>query len=178
MNQAEFTSFLTQACSLLASYSVNGLRSTLFSRIGAILVSYYAAGQSVYSELRNFCIWVKNHTGMGAFYRSRHELVFVFKCGRSAHRNNILLRQVRARSHQRMELPEPSHPQRRGQPACVASHREARAADRRRHPRLHRRGDIVLDAFLGSGTTVIAAERVGRRCYGLELDPIYTSTGS
>jgi DNA modification methylase len=38
------------------------------------------------------------------------------------------------------------------------------------------RGDIVLDAFLGSGTTLIAAERTGRRCYGLELDPVYVDT--
>ena len=98
MDQAQFTAFLTQACSLLARHSADGSLHFLFMdwrHIGELL----AACRSVYAELKNVCVWVKNHTGMGALYRSRHELIFVFKYGRAPHRNNVLLGKVRARSH-------------------------------------------------------------------------------
>ena len=90
MDEAQFIAFLTQACSLLARYSVDGALHYIFidwRHIGELL----AAGRGVYTELKNVCAWVKNHTGMGGFYRSRHELVFVFKYGRAPHRNNVQL---------------------------------------------------------------------------------------
>jgi len=58
----------------------------------------------------------------------------------------------------------------------LSTHPKTRRVDRRCHQGLHGRGDLVLDPFLGSGTAVIAAERSGRRCYGLELDPLYVDT--
>ena len=175
MDQEQFTSFLTQACTLLASYSVNGSLHFIFTdwrHIGELL----AAGQSVYTELKNVCIWVKNHTGMGAFYRSRHELVFVFKCGRSAHRNNILLGKYRRDRTNVWSYPSPRTPSEEGN--LLVLHPTVKPVRLVADAILDctGRGDIVLDAFLGSGTTVIAAERVGRRCYGLELDPIYVDT--
>jgi ParB-like nuclease domain/DNA methylase len=90
MDQAEYTAFLTKICSLLAGYSVDGSLHFVFidwRHLGELL----AAGRQVYTELKNLCVWVKNHTGMGGFYRSRHELIFVFKAGRAAHRQNIQL---------------------------------------------------------------------------------------
>jgi len=47
--------------------------------------------RTVYAELKNLCVWVKDNGGMGSLYRSQHELVFVFKNGRDAHRNNVQL---------------------------------------------------------------------------------------
>jgi DNA modification methylase len=121
-------------------------------------------------------VWVKDNAGQGSLYRSQHELVFVFKSGKGAHRNNIQLGQF---GRYRTNV---WHYQR------VNS--LARTTDEGNLSELHptikpvelvadaildctARGGVVLDAFLGSGTTVIAAERTGRVCYGIELDPRY-----
>jgi hypothetical protein len=79
MDEAQFIAFLTQACSLLARHSDEGALHYIFidwRHIGELL----AAGRTVYAELKNVCVWTKNHTGMGGFYRSRHELVFGMCC--------------------------------------------------------------------------------------------------
>src|SRR6266851_2498750 len=132
-----------------------------------------AAGKTVYTELKNMCVWVKNHTGMGAFYRSRHELVFVFKHGRAPHRNNILLgRYGRDRTNVWL-YPSPRTPTEEGN--LLALHPTIKPVGLVADAILDcsARADIVLDGFLGSGTTLIAAEREGRRCYGIELDTGY-----
>src|SRR5262249_11928013 len=138
-----------------------------------------AAGRDAYDELKNLCVWVKDNGGMGSLYRSQHELVLVFKSRRNEHRNNVQLGQFgRNRTN---VWPYP----------CANSF-SGWGGEATRLPPLptvkpvamvadaildcSARGDIVLDAFLGSGTTVIAAERTGRRCYGLELDPGYVDT--
>lgn len=100
------------------------------------------------------CVWSKNHTGMGGFYRSRHELVFVFKHGRAPHRNNIQLGKYGRHRTNVWVYPSPRTPTDEGNLLSL-------------HP------TVKPVTFLGSGTTVIAAERTGRRCYGLELDPVY-----
>ena len=175
MDQAQFTAFLAQACALLARSSFDGALHYLFidwRHIGELL----AAAQGVYSELKNVCVWIKNHTGMGAFYRSRHEFVFVFKHGRAAHRNNIQLGKYgRDRTNVWM-YPSPRTPSEEGN--LLALHPTVKPVRLVADAILDctARGDIVLDGFLGSGTTVIAAERTGRRCYGLELDPLYVDT--
>ena len=90
MSVAQFTTFLTQIFSLVARYSVDGALHFIcmdWRHLSEVLT----AGAQAYSELKNLCVWVKNHTGMGAFYRSRHELILVYKHGRASHRNNILL---------------------------------------------------------------------------------------
>jgi DNA modification methylase len=172
MNQAQFTTFLTQACALLARYSTDGSLHYIFMdwRHVAELIS---AGLSVYSELKNICVWVKNHTGMGAFYRSRHEMVLIFKFGHSSHRNNILLGKYGRDRTNVWSYPSPRTPSDEGnllslhptiKPVRLVADAILDSTDR---------GEIVLDGFLGSGTSVIAAERVGRRCFGLEIDPLY-----
>ena len=175
MGEAQFTAFLTQACTLFARHSVDGALQFIFMdwrHLGELL----AADRSVYTELKNVCAWIKNHTGMGAFYRSRHELVFVFKHGRAPHRNNVQLgRFGRDRTN---VWPYPSPRTLSDEGNLLALHPTVKpvrlVADAILDCTV--RGDIVLDGFLGSGTSVIAAERTGRRCFGLELDPIYVDT--
>jgi DNA modification methylase len=135
-----------------------------------------AGARSVYSELKNVCVWVKNSAGMGSFYRSQHELVFVFKKGTKKHRNNIQLGRFGRDRTNVWRYPSASAFSRSGDEGNLLSI----------HPTVKpvnlvadaiadcsRRGDVVLDPFLGSGTTVIAAERTGRLCYGIEFEPAY-----
>jgi DNA modification methylase len=178
MDEAQFVAFLTRTCALLARYSVNGSLHFVFMD-WRHLAELLAAGREVYTSLLNLCVWVKNNGGMGSFYRSQHELVLVFKHGRAPHRNNVQLGQFGRNRTNVWNYP------------CANSF--ARTSDEGNLLLLHptvkpvalvadaimdgsARGDIVLDGFLGSGTTVIAAERTGRRCYGLELDPVYLDT--
>jgi DNA modification methylase len=127
-------------------------------------------------SIRTFAIGASSHTGMGAFYRSRHEFIFVFKYGRAKHRNNIMLGKYgRDRTNVWM-YPSPRTPSEEGN--LLLLHPTVKPVRLVADAILDctARGDIVLDSFLGSGTTVIAAERTGRRCYGLELDPLYVDT--
>jgi DNA modification methylase len=90
MDEREFITFLTRALRLLTTFSVEGALHYIcmdWRHLGELL----AAGRAVYGELKNLCVWVKHNGGMGSFYRSRHELVLVFKHGRAAHRNNVEL---------------------------------------------------------------------------------------
>jgi len=175
MSEAEFTAFLSHACSLLARNSKNGSLHYIcidWRHMHELL----SAGRRVYAEPKNVCVWVKDSPGMGSLYRSQHELVFVFKNGRGSHRNNIQLGQYGRNRGNVWYYP--------------GANSFARATDEGNLLALHptvkpvamvadaimdctARGEVVLDAFLGSGTSVIAAERTGRRCYGLELDPLY-----
>jgi DNA modification methylase len=178
MSPAEFVSFLTRALSLCADHSEDGSLHYICMdwRHTAELL---AAGREVYTELKNLCIWAKDNPGLGSFYRSQHELIFVFKRGREVHRNNIQLGRYGRNRGNVWRYP--------------GMNSGARATDEGNLLALHptvkpvalvadaildcsARGDLVLDAFVGSGTTVIAAERTGRRCYGLEIDPLYVDT--
>jgi DNA modification methylase len=178
MSPAEFVTFLTMALSLCADHSEDGSLHFICMdwRHAAELL---AAGREVYTELKNLCVWAKDNPGMGSFYRSQHELIFVFKHGREIHRNNIQLGKYGRNRGNVWRYP--------------GMNSGARSTDEGNLLALHptvkpvalvadaildcsARGDIVLDAFLGSGTSVIAAERTGRRCYGLEIDPLYVDT--
>jgi DNA modification methylase len=134
------------------------------------------AGRHAYSELKNVCVWVKENAGMGSLYRSQHELVFVFKHGRERHRNNIQLGSYgRNRSNVWKYPGMNAFPRADGERDLFAAHPTMKPAQLVGDAILDcsRRNDIVLDSFLGGGTTLIAAERTGRRCYGMELDPVY-----
>jgi DNA modification methylase len=131
-------------------------------------------GEQVYSEFLNLCVWNKSSPGQGSFYRSQHELVFVFKSGTAPHRNNVQLGK-----HGRNRSNVWTYP-------GINAFRAGRLDDLSLHPTVKpvamiadamrdcsQRRDIVLDPFIGSGTAILAAEKVGRRGYGLELDPGY-----
>ena len=138
-----------------------------------------AAGRDTYGELKNLCVWVKDNGGMGSLYRSQHELVLVFKRGRNEHRNNVQLGQFGRNRTNVWHYPGANSFSRCGREGNLLTlHPTVKPVAMVADAILDcsARGDIVLDAFLGSGTTVIAAERTGRRCYGLELDPGYVDT--
>ena len=133
-----------------------------------------AVGRILYGALLNLCIWNKSNAGMGSLYRSKHELVFVYRVGATAHLINVELGK-----HGRNRTNVWDY-------ASVNSMKGSRREDLALHPTVKptglvanaiqdvtRRGDLVLDLFLGSGTTLIAAERTGRRFRGVEYDPAY-----
>jgi DNA modification methylase len=178
MSEAEFTTFLTQALSLLARYSARGSLHFVcmdWRHMEELLV----AGRAAYTELKNLCVWAKDNGGMGSLYRSQHELVFVFKNGDDAHRNNVMLGMHGRNRCNVWHYPSARSFSRSGDEGnLLASHPTVKpvalVADAIMDASARR--SIVLDGFLGSGTTVIAAERTGRRCFGLELDPLYVDT--
>jgi DNA modification methylase len=178
MDRAAFTAFLGQACRNLTAFSIDGSIHFVcmdWRHVDELL----AAGREAYRELKNLCVWAKDNAGMGSLYRSQHELVFVFKHGRDGHRNNVQLGQFgRSRSNV-WRYPGVNSFARCGEEGnLLALHPTVKPVAMVADAILDcsARSDIVLDAFLGSGTTVIAAERIGRRCYGLELDPAYVDT--
>jgi DNA modification methylase len=132
------------------------------------------ASRDVFDEMVNLVVWCKTTPGQGSFYRSQHELIGIFRVGGDAHINNIELgRHGRSRSNV-------------WRYAGSNTFRKGRMDDLKAHPTVKpvnlvadalrdctRRDDIVLDPFSGSGTTILAAERVGRRAFAIELDPHY-----
>jgi hypothetical protein len=135
-----------------------------------------AAGAVNYDQLLNLCVWVKDNGGMGSFYRSRHELVFVYRNGEAPHRNNIPLGRYGRNRTNVWEYPGGNTMSRQGEEGnLLALHPTvkpfAMIADALLDCSAPK--DIVLDPFVGSGTTLIAAEKSKRVCYGLELSPKY-----
>jgi DNA modification methylase len=178
MDKAEFTAFLTQACRNLAAFSDAGSLHYIcmdWRHLDELL----NAGAEAYGELKNVCVWVKSNAGMGSLYRSQHELVLVFKQPRGVHRNNVQLGQFGRNRSNVWQYPGANSFSRGGAEGnLLALHPTVKPVAMVADAILDclARGDIVLDAFLGSGTTVIAAERTGRRCRALELDPAYVDT--
>jgi DNA modification methylase len=135
------------------------------------------AADGVYHEYKQLIVWAKDNASMGAFYRSQHELIFVFKTGKAKHINNFGLGDKgRYRTNVRTY-------------AGANSFRKARAQDLADHPTVKpqalvadaildcsNRGDVILDPFSGSGTTLIAAHRTKRRGAAIEVDPLYVDT--
>jgi DNA modification methylase len=178
MSQAEYTDFLTKSCELLVENSRTGSLHYIFTDWRHTF-ELATAGRQIYSELKNVCVWVKDNGGMGSLYRSQHELVFVYKNGDSPHRNNIQLGRFGRYRTNVWNYP--------GMNSFSRATAEGNLLEL--HPTVKpvalvadalmdcsSRGEIVLDSFLGSGTTLVAAERVGRHCYGMELDPQYVDT--
>jgi DNA modification methylase len=176
MSPDAFISFLTTIFGLVANYLIDG--SLAFTCMDwRHLAELLTAGRNANYSLENLVVWVKSNAGQGSLYRSQHELIGVFKKGRAAHRNNIELgRHGRNRSNV-------------WHYAGVNSFRAGRLVDLAAHPTVKpvrlvadamldvtARGDVVLDPFMGSGTTILAAEKVGRRGFGLEIDPTYVDT--
>ena len=169
----QFTKFLEDALDLLARHSVDGAIHYVCSD-WQHLEEMLNAGRRAYHELKNVAVWTKTNAGMGSLYRSQHELILVWKNGRGKHTNNIQLgKNGRNRSNVWTY-------------AGANSFGADRLADLAMHPTVKpvglvadaildcsRRGELVLDSFGGSGTTLIACERTGRKARLIEIDPIY-----
>jgi hypothetical protein len=172
MSEGEFRSFLANTLGAAARLSRDAVHFVCMDWRHMDSVS--AIGPTIYGELLNLCIWNKSNAGMGSLYRSKHELVFVYRVGKAPHLNMVELgRHGRNRTNI-------------WDYASVNSMRGSRREDLTLHPTVKptglvadaiqdvtRRGDLVLDLFLGSGTTLMAAERTGRRFRGLDIDPAY-----
>jgi DNA modification methylase len=171
MDRIQFTAFLQSSLSQMAAHARDG--AILFTcmdwrHMGELL----AAGDEVGLELKNLCVWNKDNGGMGSCYRSKHELVFMWKYGTAPHTNTFELGQ-----HGRYRTNVWDY-------AGVNTMKSGRADELAMHPTVKPvllvadaikdvSKAIVLDPFGGSGTTIIAAEKTGRRARAIELDPKY-----
>jgi DNA modification methylase len=173
MSEAQFTAFLKAAFRNLIAHSVDG-------SIHFVCMDWrhcfevLSAARDAYAELKNLCVWNKDNGGMGSFYRSKHALVFVFKNGTGLHINNVELGRYGRNRTNVWDYPG------------VNSLHQGRLEELAIHPTVKpvalvadaildcsKRRGIVLDCFGGSGTTLISAEKTGRRGYVMELDPAY-----
>jgi DNA modification methylase len=173
MSEAEFARFLKTIFGHLIAASVDG-------SIHFVCMDWrhcfelLSAARDVYTELKNLCIWNKDNGGMGSLYRSKHELIFVFKNGHKPHVNNVELGVYGRNRTNVWDYPG------------VNSMREGRLEQLALHPTVKpvalvadaildcsKRRGVVLDCFGGSGTTVLACEKTGRLGHLMELDPAY-----
>jgi DNA modification methylase len=173
MSEPAYTAFLQDFMGLVVRHSQAGSIHFIFMD-WRHLPELLAAARPIYSEWKNLLVWNKTNAGQGTFYRSKHELVAVFKSGTGPHINNFGLGgQGRYRTN---VLDYPG----------VNSLHPARQGDLELHPTVKpvaliadlirdcsRRNGVILDPFGGSGTTVLAAERTGRIARVVELDPLY-----
>jgi DNA modification methylase len=173
MNSPEFTAFLEVIFERISANAADGAIIDVFMD-WRHAPEIFSAGTRIFGKPRNVCVWVKKNAGMGTFYRSQHEFVFIFKNGSAPHINNFELGQ-----HGRPRSNVWNY-------AGVNTFKAARRDELEFHPTVKpvalvadaikdcsRRPDIVLDPFVGSGTAIIAAERTGRCAYAMEIDPHY-----
>ena len=176
MSETAFTGFLQETLGNCATNAKNGAIAFVcmdWRHIREVM----EAGAKVFTELKNLCVWNKTNGGMGTFYRSKHELVFVYKIGDAPHTNSFELGQ---NGRYRTNVWDY---------AGISSLGKNRSEELAMHPTVKpvalvadaikdcsKRGEIVLDAFGGSGSPLIAAETCGRKARLIEYDPIYCDT--
>lgn len=134
------------------------------------------AGKQSYEQLANICVWMKNSGGLGSWYRSQHEFVAVFRKGSGPHRNTVQLGKFGRNRTNIWQYPGVQTLSKQGEEGnLLAFHPTVKPVAMIADAILDStaRGEVVLDSFLGSGTTVLASERVGRICHAIEIDPAY-----
>lgn len=176
MSEDQFTRFLGLTLSNASSFMRDGAIAFVcmdWRHMSELL----AAGRGAFTELKNLVVWNKTNGGMGAFYRSKHELIFVFKQGHAHHTNSFGLGETGRYRTNVWDY------------AGISSISAARSEELAMHPTVKpvaliadairdcsRRGEVVLDCFGGSGSTLIAAEKTGRAARLIEYDPLYCDT--
>ncbi|HBK43056.1 MULTISPECIES: DNA methyltransferase [unclassified Polynucleobacter] len=175
MSPTQFIQFLTVAFGLQSKYSVDNSVHYQFCD-WRHLEEFMTAGKSAYHQLINLVVWVKNSGALGSFYRSRHELILVYVNGKGPRRNNVQLGKYGRNRTNVWEYPGILTMSKQSEEGnLLLMHPTVKGVAMIADAILDctSRGEIVLDAFLGSGTTVLAAERVGRVCHGIEIEPKY-----
>ena len=176
MSQTQFTAFLIESLSASAAVMCDGAIAFVcmdWRHMGELL----EAGRTAFTELKNLVVWNKTNGGMGSFYRSKHELIFVFKTGTAEHTNSFGLGETGRYRTNVWDY------------AGISSISASRDTELAMHPTVKpvamiadairdcsKRGQIVLDAFGGSGSTLIAADKTGRIARLIEYDPLYCDT--
>jgi DNA modification methylase len=173
MSAQEYVAFLQEALGNAAHVSVEGAVHYVcvdWRHIAELI----AAGRLIYGAMLNLCVWTKSNPGQGSFYRSQHELIGVFRVGNAGHRNNVELGRF-GRNRSNVWVYPGVSGFGAGRLDMLAMHPTVKpialVADAMRD--CTTKGDVVLDPFLGSGTTILAAEKIGRRARGLEFEPRY-----
>ena len=172
MDRDQFTEFEEKVFRLIAAHS--GPASIHFAFCDwRHLIEMQTAGEAVFSELKNVCIWDKGRGSLGSLYRSAYEMVFCWKLGRGRSRNNVALGRYGRNRENLWRYPGVGTFRHSDEGDLLQLHVTPKPVRMIADAILDvtARSDIVIDAFLGSGTTIIAAERVGRRCFGIEIDP-------
>jgi DNA modification methylase len=174
MAPPEFTTFLRSVFRLCVRFSVGGsihYHCMDWRHIREIL----DAADGIYTEFKQLVVWEKGgQAGMGTFYRSQHELIPVFKSGRGKHINNFGLGE-KGRYRTNVWSHKGSNTFRKGRAQDLATHPTIKPVALVAEAILDcsNRGDLILDAFSGSGTTLLAAHRTHRRGAAIEIDPLY-----
>ena len=176
MSRSQFTTFLTDTLGNMARHMRDGAIAFVCMD-WRHMAELQEAGEAVFTELKNLVVWNKTNGGMGAFYRSKHELIFVFKQGDGPHTNSFGLGETGRYRTNVWDY------------AGISSIGAGRADELAMHPTVKpvaliadalrdcsRRGEVVLDGFGGSGSTLIAAEKTGRNARLIEYDPLYCDT--
>jgi DNA modification methylase len=177
LTEPEFMDFLTKGMGFLRANTVPGALIYAFMDWRHIW-ELLSAGRVTELQLINLCVWSKTNAGMGTLYRSQHELVSVFRNGQVAHLNNVQLGRFGRSRTNVWTYPGANGFLRKGAEDLLALHPTVKPIALVADAILDctRRNDIILDSFIGSGTTILAAQRTGRRCFGIEIDPIYVDT--
>lgn len=175
MSQKEFQTFLFDNFKNLKSFSKDGSLHYIcmdFRHIKEIM----DAGNEAYDRFINLCVWNKDNGGMGSLYRSKHELIFIFKNGKKPHCNNIELGSNGRYRTNVWDYPGVNSISSRKEK--LKMHPTVKPVEMIRDAILDvtKRGEVVLDSFLGSGSTLLAAEKCSRVCYGIEIEPLYIDT--
>ena len=176
MSSEEFAAFLTQTLTNVSKCAKDGAIAYIcmdWRHMRELL----DAGGKAFTELKNLCVWNKTNGGMGSFYRSKHELIFVYKIGTAPHTNSFGLGETGRYRTNVWDYPG------------ISSLGTRRNEELAMHPTVKpvaliadairdcsRRGEVVLDVFGGSGSTLIAAQTCGRCARLLEFDPLYCDT--
>jgi DNA modification methylase len=176
MSETQFTAFLRESLSAMSAIMRDGAIAFVcmdWRHMSELI----AAGRAAFTELKNLVVWNKTNGGMGAFYRSKHELIFVFKAGTAEHTNSFGLGETGRYRTNVWDY------------AGISSMSSSRSEELAMHPTVKpvalvadairdcsKRGDIVVDGFGGSGSTLIAAEKTGRVARLIEYDPLYCDT--
>jgi DNA modification methylase len=173
MSNEEFERFLHESLAVMAKSTEDGTLLYLFMDWRHI-ETLLSAGRNLGLVLKNICVWNKTTPGQGSFYRSAHELVALFLKPGAAPTNNVQLGAFGRNRSNVWTFPG------------VNTFQAGAGGELSLHPTVKpvvlvaeaikdasKRGEIILDPFLGSGTTLLAAEKVGRRCFGVEYEPRY-----